>query len=146
MKVKEILKSKGPEVFTIGENKTVLEAIKIMVQNKIGSVLVLNEHGKISGIFSERDAVREILKNPDNYKTLMLNEAMTQNIIVVEPNDNIEYVETIMTKNYIRHLPVVENKTLVGLISIGDVVKSLLSKSEYENKYLKDYISGSFVS
>jgi CBS domain-containing protein len=144
MKVKEILKSKGPEVFTIGENKTVLEAIKIMVQNKVGSVLVLNDHGKISGIFSERDAARETFKNPDKIKELIVKEVMTSDIVIVEPNDEIEYVETIMTGNYIRHLPVVENKTLIGIISIGDVVKSLLSKSEYENKYLKDYISGSY--
>lgn len=145
MKVKDILKNKGPEVFTIGEEKNINEALKILVKNNIGVLLVLNNDAKIVGIFSERDAIRTAHNNPQNFGDTLVKDVMSKNIIFVEPEDDIEYLQSIMTKNHIRHLPVVDKKVLVGLISIGDIVKSLLSTTQYENKYLKDYISGNLV-
>jgi CBS domain-containing protein len=143
MKVKEILKTKGPEVFTVGDNKDLLQAATIMANNKIGVLLVLGSEGKISGILSERDILQESVKDPDNFKTMKVGSAMTKKVLIVEPEDDIEYVESIMTENRVRHLPVLQNKVLVGLISIGDVVKAALSGTRHENKYLLDYISGS---
>lgn len=145
MKVKDIIKNKGPEVFTISEEKTLWEALKILVNNNIGVLLVLNLDAKITGILSERDILREVYKNPETYRDKLVKEVMTSNLIIVEPDDDIDYVESIMTENRIRHLPVVKEKILVGLISIGDIVKAQLSGSRYENKYLRDYISGNLI-
>ncbi len=142
MKVRDILKNKGPEVFTIGTNKTIREAIQTLVNNNIGSLLVLDENAKCVGIITERDILRQSAKDPNNYQNLLVNDVMTKNLIIVEPDDDIEYVENTMTSNRIRHLPVVHNKILVGIISIGDVVKYQLKEIKQENKYLMDYISG----
>ena len=146
MKVKHILKNKGPEVFTIGEDKTIYDALRILVNNNIGVLLVLNSAAKIVGIFSERDMIKEVYNNPEGFKDKLVKECMTEKIIFVEPEDEMDYVESIMTENHIRHLPILDNNVLVGLISIGDIVKSQLSNTQFENKYLKDYISGNLVS
>lgn len=142
MKISEILKNKGPEVFTIGEEKTLDEALKILVLNKIGVLIVLNYEGKISGIISERDIIRASYDNPADYRNLNVSEFMTKNVVIVEPEDSIDYAENIMTQNRFRHIPVINNKRLVGIISLGDIVKAQLTETRFENKYLKDYISG----
>jgi predicted transcriptional regulator len=86
--------------------------------------------------------VRKYPEKSANFENTLVKDCMTSDVIVVEPEDEIEYVETIMTQNRIRHLPVVSNKVLVGIISIGDVVNALLKDKESTNKYLMDYISG----
>jgi len=144
MIVKDILKTKGPEVFTISEEKTIEDALKVLINNNIGVLLVLNNDAKISGILSERDILREVYKNPQNFLSTKVKEIMTKKVIFVEAKDNIEYVESIMTGNHIRHVPVLDNKILVGLISIGDIVKSMLTEVKFQNKYLQDYISGNY--
>ncbi|MFN3781145.1 MAG: CBS domain-containing protein [Candidatus Kapaibacteriota bacterium] len=142
MKVKDILKQKGPEVFTIGEGKTLADVVKVLAANNIGVLLVLSTEAKITGIISERDIIRTLAKDPVNCLSKKVNEVMTRQVIVVEPEDDLEYVEKVMTINRCRHVPVINEKVLVGLISIGDIVKSMLKETEIENKYLKDYISG----
>jgi CBS domain-containing protein len=142
MKVKDILKTKGPHVFTIGDEMKLTQALQTLVNNNIGGLLVLNSSGKIAGILTERDVLRISYKNPDQINSLLVKDVMTSQLIIVEPEDEISYVEIIMTENRIRHLPVVHNNILVGLISIGDVVKHLIKEVQYENKYLMDYIGG----
>lgn len=142
MKVKDILKVKGPEVITIGDTKMVKDAVKTLVNNKIGVILVLNELGKIVGIISERDIVKSILISTDDFLEIPITQIMTTNIIYAKYDDDIANIESIMTQNRIRHLPVMHNKILVGLISIGDIIKALLSDKDYENKYLHEYIRG----
>lgn len=143
MKVKDILKQKGPEVFTIGEEKTLADVVKILSANNIGVLLVLSSDAKITGIISERDIIRTLGTDPQNCLAKKVKDVMTRQVIVVEPEDDLEYAEKVMTQNRCRHVPVISNKVLVGLISIGDIVKSMLKETEIENKYLKDYISGS---
>lgn len=142
MKIKDLLKGKGPQVFTIGEELKVSEAIKLLVKNNIGSLVVLDEHGKIAGILTERDILKLNYSKPAECYDVQIKEAMSTDVIIAEPEDEIEYAETMMTENRIRHLPVVEGKTLVGMISIGDVVKAIKESVKYNNKYLMDYISG----
>ncbi len=144
MKVSDILAKKGPEVFTVGEDKLLMDASHILVNNKIGVLLVLNNGGKIVGVISERDLVRVANQYPDSWHDQLVKEHMTQKVIVCESEDEIDYVESIMTNNKIRHLPVLNKKVLVGLISIGDIVKAQLGKTRTENKYMMDYISGQF--
>ena len=119
--------------------------MKILVNNNIGVLLVLNSDAKISGILSERDIVRVVQANPTDFGSFIVKDKMTTNIIFIEATDSIEYAQQIMTTNHIRHLPVLENKILIGMISIGDIVNSLLTKTQVENKYLQDYISGNLI-
>jgi len=142
MKVKDILKTKGPEVFTIGREKTLGDAVKVLVNNNIGVLLVLDENAQTVGILSERDILRAVYHQPLDFHLNPVYEHMTGRIIVVEPDDDVHYVKKIMTENRIRHLPVFQAKILTGIISIGDVVKSQLSDFQTENKYLMDYITG----
>lgn len=145
MKVKDILKWKGPQVFTIGEEISLKTAMDFLANNRIGVLLVLTDDGKLSGIISERDIIRVAAESLDNILTKTVGDVMTRQIIVVEPEDELEYVESIMTRNRIRHLPVLNAKRLVGLISIGDTVKTSLTEVRTENKYLLDYIGGNLA-
>jgi CBS domain-containing protein len=142
MQIKDVLRQKGHEVFTIDEEKTVFQAMDILVKNQIGSLIVMNENGQISGIISERDALRECFKNEGNCQNITIKNVMTKNIIFAEADDNIDYVMGIMTQNRIRHVPVLKDKVLVGIVSIGDIVKASLNEQIVENKYLKDYFYG----
>lgn len=142
MKIKDVLSTKGPEVFTIGSHKTVFEAMDVIIRNKIGSLLVLNQNGKIVGIFSERDALRICFNFKDNFADILVGDAMTKKIIFADADDDVSYVESIMTNNRIRHVPIMKDKVLVGIVSIGDIVKASLSEQKIENKYLMDYFYG----
>jgi len=142
MKVKDILATKGPQVFTIGENMPLKQAVDYLANNKIGVLLVLSDDGKITGIISERDIIRELSKDFANALEKKVSDAMTKQVIFCEPDDEINYIESVMTNNKIRHLPVLHEKRLVGLISIGDVVKAAHKEMKIENKYLIDYIGG----
>lgn len=142
MKVKDILSKKGPEVITIGDTKTVDNALQLLVRNNIGVLLVLNESGKFVGIISERDILRKVNSSPERFLECMVSELMTKKIIYADYDDDVDYIESIMTQNKVRHIPVLKDKVLVGLISIGDIVKASLSDKQFENKYLIEYISG----
>lgn len=145
MKVKEILKSKGPEVVTIGEEKSVYDAISTLVKNKIGSLIVLNVEGKIVGIITERDILTESERNDGRLKEIKVKDVMTKDLIIGQAEDDIEYIEAIMTENRIRHLPILSDKRLVGIISIGDVVKAQIHQSKVEIRLLQDYIEGKYL-
>ncbi len=142
MKVKDILAKKGPHVFTIGENNSVAEGLKILANNNIGALIVLNADGKVVGIISERDYIKLLNKDATLINELLIKDAMTKNVIIVEPEDELSYIESIMTSNRIRHLPVIQNDILVGIVSIGDAVKVQIENLKVENKYLFDYIGG----
>lgn len=144
MKIQDVLKIKGPEVITISEERVVFEAINSMVMHKIGALLVLNFNGEFTGIITERDILRFCHAHYDQLKTLPIKEVMTKRVIISNPDDEVDYVQEIMTTNRIRHVPVISNNRLVGLISIGDVVKALSQQIQVENKYLKDYIEGKY--
>ncbi|HOK14431.1 MAG TPA: CBS domain-containing protein, partial [Candidatus Kapabacteria bacterium] len=105
MKVKDILSNKGPQVFTIGENMPISTAIEYLANNKIGVLLVLSDEGKICGIISERDIIREFAKSKEETLDKKVADVMTRQVIFVEPDDEIEYVEKVLTQNKIRHLP-----------------------------------------
>ena len=144
MKVKDVLKDKGTVVATIGAEKTISEAIKHLVEKNIGSLLVVDDKGAICGIITERDILRECHQRYEMIQQTKIKEAMSKNLIVASPEDDIDYVEDIMTQNRIRHLPIISGGKLEGLISIGDVVKLQRGECKVENRYLKDYITGKY--
>jgi len=142
MRVKDILEQKGTKVLTVQGTANVHEALSILVKQNIGALVVVDEKGKIKGILTERDITRECYQRGEKVIKTPISEIMTQKLIVGRLDDEIDYIMGIMTKNRIRHIPIVANDELKGLISIGDVVKAQLDDREYENRYLKDYMFG----
>ena len=144
MKAREILETKGSRVVTCHEDDSLIDALAIFSANKIGSLLVVDSHDKIQGIIAPRDILLVVLKNLDEIKNLKVNEIMTRNLIVATLDDDVDYIQAIMTENKIRHVPILEGSELKGLISIGDVVKAQIQEKEVENRYLKDYLEGKY--
>lgn len=143
MKIAEILQSKGHEVVTVDPDRTVLEAMRVLVEHNIGAVVVVAETEEILGILSERDVLRLGAEMPQRLADCAVAEAMTRELIVGVAEDDVHYAMGIMTDNRIRHLPIVGKGGLEGIISIGDLLSACRSEAESENRYLRDYIQGS---
>ena len=128
-------------LISINENKTTYNAIKLLTTNNIGALPVINDNMELSGIISERDIIREISNNLSvNFKKSNIKSIMTSKVITINKNTKSETIMDIMSKNKIRHIPIVENKLLIGIVSIGDVVKRLLEKFNLENQHLKSWL------
>ena len=128
-------------LISINENKTTYNAIKLLAKNSIGALPVLNDNMELSGIISERDIIREISNNLSvDFKKYHIKSIMTSKVITINKNTKSETIMDIMSKNKIRHIPIVENKLLIGIVSIGDVVKRLLEKFNLENQHLKSWL------
>jgi len=139
--VGRILQSKGSDIWSTTPDTLVFDALKVMAEKNIGALLV-TENNQLTGIFSERDYARKIaLKGETSHNTAVRN-VMTTDVFSVTPDQSIENCMALMTDNHIRHLPVLENNKLVGMISIGDVVKTLISQHEDTIKQLENYITG----
>jgi CBS domain-containing protein len=141
MRIRDILRTKGTEVITIAPDQPVLAAVQILAEHRIGA-LVVRQGDDIAGIISERDVLNLVARDPSAVGETPVRDVMTSNVIVGVPDDELDYVMGIMTKNRIRHLPIVDDHTLAGMISIGDVVNAVRSNVESENRHLKDYIQG----
>jgi len=140
MTVNQILRTKGTEVYSIVSTFTVFEALRVMGEKNIGAILVI-EDGVLKGILSERDYARKIVLKDKSSKKTPVSEIMECDVITVKPSDNLEYCMEIMSKRRIRHLPVIENEVIIGLISIGDVVKAIIEIQKETIKHLDSYIS-----
>jgi CBS domain-containing protein len=141
MKIQEILEHKGRDVVTIGPDPPVAAAIRLLVRHGIGSVVVMRD-GELLGILTERDVLRLADRDASDLATLPIHSAMTREVIVGSPDDEVPQVMDVMTANRVRHLPIVKDGTLHGLISIGDVVSALRWSVESENQHLRDYVQG----
>lgn len=142
MKLRDILRSKGEHVVTASPGNSVLEAMQVLVEHNIGAVVVVQDE-EILGILSERDVLRLGARSPEALSATKVEEAMTRELVVGVSEDDIDYAMNIMTENRIRHLPVVDDGSLAGIVSIGDLVNACRRQAEVENRYLKDYIQGS---
>jgi CBS domain-containing protein len=143
MKVKEVLQKKSATVITITPDQSLLEASQLLEKYKIGAVVVVNNEGAPIGILSERDIVRELALLKAEVLNRSVHEAMTEDIIIGFPDDDLSYVSSTMTDKHIRHLPIMEDQQLVGIVSIGDVVKAQLDNVQYEAHMLRQYITNS---
>ena len=129
------------DVISINENKSIYNAIKLLTKNNIGALPVLNNNMELCGIISERDIIRNISKNLSiNFSKSCIKSIMTSVVITINRNIKSEDIMDIMSKNKIRHIPIVENKLLIGIVSIGDVLKRLLEKFNLENQHLKSWL------
>ncbi len=141
MNVQTILDQKDtPDVFTIGPGRVLQEAVERLVEHNIGSLVVVDGSGRPVGIITERDILRTCANGCEKLATTKVADTMTADLIVGEVGDEIDYVMGIMTKNRIRHLPILGEDGLRGLVSIGDVVKVQRQETEYENRHLREYI------
>ena len=139
--VRTVLKTKGSDVWSIMPATKVYDALKVMAEKNIGAVLVMEEN-ILKGIFSERDYARKIVLKGESSQQTSVKDVMTTAVVYVRPEHSIEECMALMTDKHVRHLPVIEQEKVVGLISIGDVVKAIISEHEYTIKQLENYITG----
>jgi CBS domain-containing protein len=152
MHIRDILKVKGTEVVTIGPGQAIHDAINKLNEHGIGALVVMDEGAEIVGIITERDVLRicgsnyarlfEPTVQEESDGPILVQDAMTKELIIGIPDDDINYVMGIMSKNHMRHLPVLDNGSLTGIISMGDLVNARLEEKVFENRTLRGYIQG----
>jgi CBS domain-containing protein len=139
--VRDLLRVKGTDVWSVTPQTTVIDTLHYLAEKDIGALVVLDD-GKLVGIISERDIVRDIAKTGQFSLDAIVGSHMTQEVFTVQPKHTIEECMQLMTQKHIRHLPVMENDKLVGLLSIGDVIKAIISTQESMINSLENYIEG----
>lgn len=139
--VHQILKQKERRLITISPNAMVYEALEIMNSYNISAILI-TDNNKALGIFTERDYARKVVLKGKSSKEVPISDVMTANPITITPVDSLDHCMQLMTDKHIRHLPVVENNELTGMVSIGDVVKFIIEDQKQTIKNLENYISG----
>ncbi len=140
MKVSDILQTKGINIFSISSNATVYDALKIMGEKNIGALPVIDD-GQLVGILSERDYARKVILKGKSSQDTLVKEIMTEKPITVSTDDKIETCMGLMSEKHIRHLPVVKDGTVTSMISIGDVVTSIIKMQKETITHLQNYIS-----
>lgn len=143
MKVHDLLKKKAGTIISISSDRSVREAMQTIITHKVGALPVI-DGGELKGIISERDMFRLAFDKGEAGFKVRVADVMTKDIVIGFLNDDVENVSALMTQNRFRHLPIMDNKKMVGIISIGDVVAANVEKLAVENRYLKDYISGKY--
>jgi len=141
MYVETILRKKGDTVITVEPQCLVSRAAQILHDNRIGAALVRNEANKVIGVISERDIVRGVARHHEACLKMTVEELMTSPVICCAPTDSIDFIMGLMTERRVRHLPVMSKGRLIGIVSIGDVVKQRISEIEHESEALKRYIA-----
>ncbi|MBK6940601.1 MAG: CBS domain-containing protein [Planctomycetes bacterium] len=139
----EVLERKGHEVHTIEPDATVFDALVTMAQKNIGALVVL-ENGRVAGVLSERDYARKVILRGESSKELTVRKIMSRGVICVAPERTVAECMALMTDMRVRHLPVVAEEKLVGVISIGDVVKAVIAEKEFIIEQLEGYIRGNW--
>lgn len=141
MTVASILKSKGNAVYTIDSGRMLADAAALLTERKIGALVVVDDVGSITGILGEREIVAAIARHGASVLTHPVRDHMVREIIIGKRSDSIEHLMAVMTSSRLRHVPVVDGGLLVGIVSIGDIVKRRIAESENEAKALREYIT-----
>ncbi len=139
--VKHLLDSKGSDIISIAMNASVLDAIKLMAEKAIGSLLIM-DGSALKGIVTERDYARKVIIKGRSSKSTEVSEIMTTDVYTASPGETVNHCMSLMTKYKIRHLPVVDDGAVVGIISIGDLVEAIIRDQQEEIEQLEHYISG----
>ncbi len=142
--VSQLLMQKGREVVSITPMASVYDAVRLMDEKNVGSLLVLNAHGKIAGILTERDCFHKVILTDKSARDVLVKTAMSKKVVYTSPEDTVDDCMALMTQKRIRHLPVIDaQQRVVGLISIGDLVKFVASEQDVMIRNLEKYIEGS---
>ncbi|MFZ1682914.1 MAG: CBS domain-containing protein [Candidatus Zixiibacteriota bacterium] len=144
MRVRDLLQAKQRAVISTVPAIPVTKAMALMIDHQISCLPVLDEEGRLLGIISDKDIFRQLHKDRHNIDLVTVGELMTTDVIVGVEEDEVSYMAGIMTKNRIRHIPILKGDQVVGLVSVGDIVKTQMSNIEIENRYLWQYINGSY--
>ncbi len=139
--LRQLLQSKGGGIWSITSTSTVFDALRTMAGKNVGALLVIDE-GRLVGIVSERDYARKIALKGKSSKDTLVKEVMTEKVVYIRPDESIEECMALMTEKHFRHLPVIDNGSLIGVISIGDVVRTVISEQKFIIAQLENYISG----
>ena len=139
--IKQLLVDKGDDILTIGPNSSVYDAIKAMADNHVGSLLVM-ENENLVGIITERDYSKNIILKGKSSKYTPVKDIMVSNVLCVKPKQTVEECMALMTDKRVRHLPVIEDDKIIGIISIGDLVKAIISEQKFIIEQLEHYING----
>ena len=139
--VKHILGSKGGDIWSVAPDDTVFRAIQVMAEKRIGALLVM-EGDKLVGIISERDYAREVILQGRSSQDTPVRDIMTTELVTVTPDQRIESGMALMTEHRVRHLPVIEQEKVVGVLSIGDLIKEIIREQQSTIEQLENYIRG----
>jgi CBS domain-containing protein len=139
--VRNLLQKKGNAVYSITPDSSVYDALEKLEEKNLGGLVVVDNNGKLIGVFTERDYARKVILKGRSSKETLVRDIMTDRPIVVTPNFTIEQCMQMMTDKLIRHLPVVENDNLVGVISIGDIVRYIIEEKDYIIDSMRSYIT-----
>ena len=137
--IKHILEVKGPEVWTISPDAMVYDALKVMAQKRVGALVVV-ENDKVVGVISERDYARKIILEGKTSKETTVKEIMATRVVYAKPEQSVEYCLALMTERHVRHLPVMVGDKMIGIVSIGDLVKAIIDHQKTLIKQLENYI------
>jgi len=137
--VSQLLQAKGTEIHTIGSDATVFDALKLMAEKDVGALVVVDD-GRLAGIISERDYARKVILLGKSSHDMVVREIMSAKVITVHPGQTVEECMALMTGKRVRHLPVTEGERLIGVLSIGDLVKDVITEQEQTIKQLESYI------
>jgi CBS domain-containing protein len=146
MKVKDILAEKGTRVVTTHEHNLLIDVVALFFANRIGSLVVVDKYDKILGIVAPNDVLKAVHQQPESISSVSVSEVMTKDVIVATPEDKVSNLMSIMTENRIRHIPIIDNGKLAGLVSIGDAVKAQITEQDVEIRLLKDYMQDKYPS
>ncbi|MCI0877210.1 MAG: CBS domain-containing protein [Chloroflexi bacterium] len=139
--IRQLLERKGSEVWSTSPDSSVYEALQLLAENDVGALLVLQD-GELVGVISERDYARKVVLRGITSMKTPVKEIMTEDVITVGPGSTVEEAMALMTDKHIRHLPVLEGESIVGVVSIGDLVKAIIADQEFTIGQLENYISG----
>ena len=139
--VTQLLRTKGHEVLSVSPETSVFEALKVMAEKNVGALLVV-EGERLVGVFSERDYARKVILKGKSSRDVPVREIMTSHVLYVRPEQTIDECMALMTDKRVRHLPVLDEQRLVGVISIGDIVKAIIAEQEFTIEQLQNYITG----
>jgi len=140
VKISTILDGKGRDVYSISPESPLKQMADEMLTKKIGSLIVIAKDGSLVGIISERDFLNIVAKHTKDWEDISVSNVMTTEVITANPEDTLEKVMSIMTQQHIRHIPIMDNNKIVGLLALGDIINALLDKSLFQNELLKRYI------
>jgi len=140
VKISTILDNKGDDVYGISPESSLKQMADEMLAKKIGSLVVTDKDGLLVGIISERDFLNIVGKHTKDWEDISVSDVMTKEVITANLEDTLEQVMSVMTQHHIRHIPVMDNNKIVGLLALGDIINALLDKSLFQNELLKRFI------
>ena len=140
IKISSVLDKKGTAIYSISPESSLKQMANEMLQRKIGSLVVTDKDGSLTGIISERDFLNVVDKHTKDWEDIIVSDVMTKEVITASPDETLEQVMSKMARHHIRHIPIMDDNIILGVLALGDIINALLDKSLFQNELLKRYI------